>query len=489
MSDLDFDRMALQRLPLAEAALLLFRHVSAPLLAGDLFDRFRGRCYQDTLPFAVVLAILQDALLNHRGSARPACSQARDQHLLTTHHGAFYEKLAHTPLPLSEAFVREGSQRLQQALPQQRPPSPVPASVQHFRVEIFDGKVTKRVAKRLGVLRGLAGAALGGKGLVCLNRHTGLVSALAGCADGHVNDAALLPGLVEQMHALAPGQTLLWVGDAQFADLTQPPLLQGRAAGRDDHFVLRYNNKTSFLDEGTPPELARAGGLATGTDDQGRPFEQAWGRLGKGTTKEPRRVRRICLQLASGKRIAIITDLFDPERYPAADLLRLYQQRGGIEGVFQQITEVFSLERLIGSKPKGTVLQLAFCLQLYNVVTVLSHHVAAGQTSVGAEGLPVPMSMPEVSKEMLYRDVQKQLSALLEVTAEGVDLGRLLGGDGSRDWLRVRLTELLQGLWDKLWRKTGNRKPRPHPDKPRGKGHVSVQRALDQEKERARSPA
>jgi len=42
--------------------------------------------------------------------------------------------------------------------------------------------------------------------------------------------------------------------------------------------------------------------------------------------------------------------------------------RWTIERVFQQITEVFNLQHLIGTTPQGTLFQLAFCLLLYNML-------------------------------------------------------------------------------------------------------------------------
>ena len=74
-----------------------------------------------------------------------------------------------------------------------------------------------------------------------------------------------------------------------------------------------------------------------------------------------------------------MTDLIDADAVPAADLLAVYLARWGIERVFQQITEVFSLRRLIGSTPQATVFQAAFCLLLYNMVQVVRGYIAAAQ--------------------------------------------------------------------------------------------------------------
>jgi hypothetical protein len=44
--------------------------------------------------------------------------------------------------------------------------------------------------------------------------------------------------------------------------------------------------------------------------------------------------------------------------------------------MFQQVTEVFRLQRLIGGTPQATVFQCAFCLLLYNVIQVMRAQVA-----------------------------------------------------------------------------------------------------------------
>ena len=289
-------------------------------------------------------------------------------------------------------------------------PSAVPPSLRHFRVEVFDGKVTKRVAKKLTVLRGLSGGALGGKGLVSLNLNTGLVTALAACADGDANDASLVPALVGQVRPVVPAeQEILWVGDSQFANLVQPGQLQGSdPGGRRDHFLIRYSSATPFTPDPEANELKANPSLAEGIDERGRRYRQEWGWLGSPHNRRRRYVRRIVLERPGEAAVVVFTDLLDPQAYPAEELLTCYLQRGGIEGVFQKITEVFGLHKLIASKPKGTVFQLAWCLLLYNVVVVLCSHLAAGQE----------LEVEAVSKEMVFREVREEVAALVKLVPE-----------------------------------------------------------------------
>ena len=74
--ELAFGREVLTRLPLAEAVLWLWRWVADEAVLQELFNRERGRCYEQVLRFPVswcavgVGAVIADALLEHRGSGR-----------------------------------------------------------------------------------------------------------------------------------------------------------------------------------------------------------------------------------------------------------------------------------------------------------------------------------------------------------------------------------------------------------------------------------
>jgi hypothetical protein len=309
---------------------------------------------------------------------------------------------------------------------------------------------------------------------------------------------------------------ILWIGDAQFADLTQTYRFKGPDS--HDHFLLRYHQATKFCpDEQAPEALARPG-LLQGTDGRGRGFRQEWGWLGAAGNRKRMRVRRLTLSRPGERDVVLISSLLDPEAYPAEELLEAYLGRGSIEGVFQKITEVFGLERLISSSPKGTVFQLAFCLLLYNVVAVLCSHLAAGQG----------LALAEVSAEMVFEDVKEDLTALARVLASPVQQHRPaqeggpagqegaaqagegpagpcrggcqgVGGEGAAGpWLsrlaalvpsgqgaqavRGRLGELLGGRWRPIWRKAVNKGRRAHPDKPRQRIHCSVHRVLEASK-------
>ena len=52
-------------------------------------------------------------------------------------------------------------------------------------------------------------------------------------------------------------------------------------------------------------------------------------------------VRHIRLIRPGEEEILLVTHLLDNQQYPASDLLAVYLTRWGIDGVFQQITQVF----------------------------------------------------------------------------------------------------------------------------------------------------
>jgi hypothetical protein len=133
--------------------------------------------------------------------------------------------------------------------------------------------------------------------------------------------------------------------------------------------------------------------------------------------------------------------------FPATDLLALSRARWSIERGFQQITEVFPLQTLLGTTPQGTVVQFAFCVLLYNLGQVVRAYVAT------AHARP----LPPISTALLLDDVHRQLVAVTELvpaerlavvvpvlpTAEALraQLTRLLATIGTTRWLKQPTTK------------------------------------------------
>ena len=334
-----FDEEVLARLPLAEAVWTLLRHVADESLLSQLFERHRGTGSERDVPFALLVELVTDALLQHAGSGRQSFQAAREVQRLTATNEAVYGKLRRLPVELSEAVVRETTRRLRQALPEgQR--SDVPPALSDYQVVVIDGKKLKRLPKRLQALRGVRGKMLGGKVLAGLLLNEGLIVAMHASPDGEANDAPLAPQLMDQCQAEFDGP-LLYIADRQFCDLKIPR----RIDADDQRFLIRYSKKMLFSAEKE----------RVFSDASGRAVREAWGWLG--SPKDPRRMylRQITLDRGGEEEVILVTNLLDADEVPSEQLLEAYLARWTIERVFQQVTEVFHLQRLVSTSPQGAI--------------------------------------------------------------------------------------------------------------------------------------
>lgn len=459
--------MVLPRVPLANAVLTAWSYLLRPEFLNDLFTRNRGRSYEDILDFPTFVALIRDALILHRGSGLASFERAEEQGELPTCQEAVYAKLRRVPPGLSMAFLEEVTERLRALLPRGTSAEALPASLDGIEVVILDGKQLKGVAKRLLPVRGRPGKVIGGKILVAYLPRQGLAVAMTGHRDGEANDIRLMPEAIPRTRARVTG-VRLWVGDRQFCDLNQPAELTEQG----DHFLLRRSLKLGF--HADPDRPARSF-----VDAQGRTVIDQWGWIGAAKEKRRRYVRQIHLARPGAEDVYLVTDLVDERAYPAEDLLAVYLKRWEIERVFQKISEVFELRRLIGSTPEATLFQAAFCLVLYNLLQVMRAFVAAGQEGMAAES---------VSMEKLFDDVQAELTALV-VLFPSATIAGWYAGEWSCGDVVSRLERLLGGAWKPRYRKAINKKARPKVKKAKGSGaHTSVQKILEAERKKRRQP-
>ncbi len=458
------EREVLARLPLAEAVLLVWSHLADETFLTDLFEEHRGRCYQKVLTFPVLVSLIADALLEHGGSGRQSFERAAEDGQLQASIQAAYGKLSRLPIPLSEALLAQGTDRLRALFPEGTT-SPVPRSLRAFSVVVLDGKAIKQVAKRLKPLRGVTGGVLGGKTLVALALDSGLAVAMNAHPDGEANEIRLVPEVLPQVRRLVSGSRL-WVADSQFCDLEQT----ARFTADGDHFLVRYHPKVHFHADLDRP-------ARSGRDHRGLNYVEEWGWLGGENDRRRRYVRRITLKRPGQEDVAVVTDLLEPVLYPAADLLELYLGRWGIERMFQQVTEVFRLQRLIGGTPQATVFQCAFCLLLYNVIQVVRAHVAVAR---GDE--------PErISAEKLFTDVQRELiawSVLVDPPVRVADCER----PRTAPLIAQRLKDLLGSVWSDRWLKAAVKKrSAPSARRKLPGNHSSVYRLLEEHRHQQRA--
>jgi len=451
-----FSYEVLSRLPLADAVLSLFSFATDRDFLQQMFDEHRGRSYQGVLTFPTMVSIVSDALLEHEGSGRQAMLRAKQREELEASQQAAYGKLRRIPISLSNAFLAYPSDRLREVFAAGSA-SRLPASLGRLDVIAIDGKKIKRAAKRLKVARGYSGTPLGGKALVALDLRNGLAVAMNAHLDGETNDAPLVPDLLPQVRQRSRRRRL-WIADRQFCDLTQPHNFRQE----NDEFLIRYHPKTHFHCDSSVRVL-------NGTDSQGRRYLEEWGWLGKPDGNKSIYVRRITLFRENDEDVILVTSLTDAEKHPAADLMDAYLLRWGIESVFQQVTEVFHLERLISSTPQGTIFQFSFCLLLYNLL-----HITRGYLAQAQRRRP-----DTVSSEMVFYDVHRQLIALTEL-ADRQAVVEYFETPCTASELMEHVQALLADVWHDRWIKSPKNKNtmKPKPNNVVSGGHTSLYRII-----------
>jgi Transposase DDE domain len=446
----------LRKTPLAESVWLLWNDVVPDPFLNELYHSHRGRCFEHAFTFANIVYLVNDALLRNGGRAHPTLIHHQDSEQCPATQQAFYSKLRRMPIPLSEAFLAVPTQRLRSFLPN-RPFLKAPESLRDFRITVFDGKTFKNAAKRLKAVRGRAGRGLGGRALVAMELTTGLLVGMAAHPDAHINEAKLVPDLLQTVRTHLPG-TRLFVADRGFGDLAQ----MRRCTEEGDHCVLRLHKKSRF--DVDPAKPARHG-----VDDRGRAWIEEIGTL-HSIRQGSMTVRRITLERQGQDALVLVTDLLDGERHPANDLLALYRERWGIEQVFQKVTEVFHLSRLIGSSPKAIIFQASFCMLLYNLLQVIRAIIADTQDRAVAT----------VSAFRVFEDLQEQLTVVHFLTPADQLIEFLRERAAAITDLVAYLHKILGEAWTKRWIKSSPKKRNLKPIKhQRGTGgHFSIHRVL-----------
>jgi hypothetical protein len=468
MDDDVFSAAVLEKLPLADSVWRLLHFAIDDPWLDDLWTRHRGRCYERDLKFSPLAHLIADALLEHGGSGHRAFERARDAAILPVSITSAYEKLGNLPVPVSETLLAEGTQRMNAVLPVIPSLDPLPDCWADFEVFGADGKAIKHVKRLLKPLRGLQAGILGARASVGLNLRTGLAVAMVGHLDGEAGEAALTEVLLANLARAAGQRPWLVVLDRLYGNLNFPQ----RVLKAGGHFLIRYWSQTTFVPDPTRP-------AQESRDSQGHRIVQEWGWLGKVEKADRQYVRRITKHWSDGKELGVITDLLDEVKYPAEAMLRTYQSRWGIETVFHQITDVFSLRHLIGTMPKAVLFQLSFCLLLYNALQVVRAHLASHQEC----------EAKTISNEKLFDDVKRQLVAVSELVA-AEPLLSLLGEVPTAAELRGFLRERLRGEWsDRWWKAPSSGRGGHQKVKTRVPGnHTSTYRVLQQTRGQEKGP-
>lgn len=447
-----FDLAVLQRLPLAEAVSRVLAFALDAAFLEQLYQDHRGPSYTRAISFPTLTRLVSDALFAGK-SGRSTFEQGRDDDRFAASVEARYRKLGRVPPALRMALLEHTSHRLEALFPAGGEEWPLPAELAGFTAIVVDGKVSKGVPHRLKPLRSAGGGWVGGRSLVAYHLSQGRVLGFVGVEDGDANDVRFFPALAARRRPRVAGRRL-WVADRQFGTL---PTLTAMGE-EDDAFVVRFSKAVGFQPDPQRPEQ-------TGVDGEERPVREEWGWLGRTARRAGRYVRRLSVERHGQEPLRVLTSLLEADRFPAATLLEVYRRRADIESVFQRITAVFSLRRLIGTSPRATLFQLSLCLLLYNVRQLVRGYVARANDK----------AVDEVSPHKLLAEVREELIAVCKVL--GVPrLAAALGAALPAAELRCLWGARLRG-WQRRWCKAKRRRQRP-PKPPRKSGHACAHRLL-----------
>src|SRR5260370_49185 len=122
----------------------------------------------------------------------------------------------------------------------------------------------------------------------------------------------------------------------------------------------------------------------------------------------------------------------------------VYVHCATIECLFEEVTEVFRLQGLIGATPPACIFQFAFCLLLYKLIQVVRGYVAQGQKRVAAT----------LSTEKLFDDVRRQLTAWYVMLEQEATCAYFAETPTAKQ-VQPRLKKLCGTVWDA----TGSRAP------------------------------
>jgi hypothetical protein len=198
-------------------------------------------------------------------------------------------------------------------------------------LELFylDGNHLASTQHRIAELRTTREGPLPGQSLAVLDAQRDLIVDWVPCEDGHTQERALLPELLERIR-----EATVIVADRNFCTSMFLFGLTRRGA----YFVIRQHTSTlTWKLCGKRRERGRT--------DTGRVYEQAMVLHFQGETLSARRITLV-LDKATGSgdsEIHIVTNLW-PEQATARQVAQTYRTRWTVEGAFQTLTDVLRCE-------------------------------------------------------------------------------------------------------------------------------------------------
>jgi hypothetical protein len=354
-------------------------HGLAPEPLDQLFEATAHKQYTRELLFSSLVELMGLVVCRIRPSVH-AAYQARAEPL-TVSLKAVYAKLERLEPGVSAALVRHSAAQWGPLIHQMG--GEVPALLPGYQVKILDGNHLAGTEHRLQELRTTRAGALPGQALVVLDPARMLVVDLFPCEDGHAQERALLP---EVLDTVQPRD--LWIADRNFCTTD---FLFG-IARRQACFLIRLHQATlHWKGVGEPCWLGR---ITTG---------QVYARAGWLTDGRGQElaVRRLTVVLDQPTRDGD-TEIHLLTNVPIGDadaciLAALYRERWTLEAAFQELTVSLACEVNTLGYPRAALFGFSVAVVAYNALAVIK---AALRSVHGAEKVQAEVSGYYLAEEV-----------------------------------------------------------------------------------------
>jgi hypothetical protein len=439
-----------QRCPAVVMVRANLERLLRPERLDQIFVASAQRQYTKQLLFSQLVALMAAVATRTHASVHSAYLAMKDQ--LGVSPAALYDKLNLSELGISQALVRETAADAAKVIDAM--PAAGTEVLPGLEVFYLDGNHLASTEHRVAELRATREGPLPGQSLALLDAQRGLIVDWIPCEDGHAQERALLPELLERIRA-----AIVIVADRNFCT---SKFFFGLAT-RGAYFVIRQHAST--LTWKLRGKRCRAGRIATGVV-----FEQGMELHFEGDTLSVRRVTLVLDKPTENgdSEIHIVTNLW-PELATAQQVAQAYGTRWTVEGAFQTLTDVLRCEVETLGYPRAALFSFATAVLVYNTYAVVQASLRAAH---GAEVIKETLSdyhlMSDVAATYVGMDIAVPEECWQSYRAMPV---------GSFAKAMMKLAHRVK-LARYPKKKRGPKKPQPRKQSGRRNHHISTARLL-----------
>jgi hypothetical protein len=428
-----------------------------PERLDQLFEAAALRQYTKQLLFSQLVALMATVATRTHASVHSAYLAMKLR--LGVSPAALYDKLNLLELGISQSLVREtaaDASRIIDAMP-----AAAKQVLPGLEVFYLDGNHLAATEHRVAELRTTREGPLPGRSLALLDAQRDLIVDWIPCEDGHAQERALLPELLERIRA-----GVVIVADRNFCT---SKFFFGLAT-RGAYFVIRQHAST--LTWKLRGRRRRVGRIATGMV-----HEQGMDLSFEGFTLSVRRVTLVLDKPTENgdTEIHAVTNL-SVEQATGQQVARAYGTRWTVEGAFQTLTDVLRCEVETLGYPRAALFSFATAVLVYNTYAVVQASLRAAH---GAEVIEEKLSDHHLMSDVAATYVGMEVA----VPDECWDSYRTMPLESFARAM-IKLADRVE-LARYPKKKRGPKKPQPRKKSGRQNHHISTARVLADRKKRS----